>query len=260
MKKIITQSYHKSTDRVDENYSAVIRSTVEEILYQAEVRSVGPIANFRCLDVGSGLGEYAFELERKVLEVVGVEPYKPVFLNAVLKKRQIKSRVKFFNETIEDFYSKNKFDLVISLTTIEHMPNAEKSFRQIFSLMKKGGLLYLTAPNKWWPYEHHYKLFFLSWLPQFLANFYVRSFQRGSSYQDSAYSKSYFGMRRFLDKFPCVYEFVLPRSSESYFLGCGHKGKFYSFIKRFGIELIRIFPFFWIFSKGFIIIAKKTDY
>lgn len=38
------------------------------------------------------------------------------------------------------------FDCVIGNQTIEHWENIDKSLREIYRVMKKGGLLYLTAP------------------------------------------------------------------------------------------------------------------
>lgn len=255
---MVKQSYYKNGDILRDTYSEVVKSTIDEILYYASLELQKTVSKLVVLDVGSGVGKYSFEMEKHVKEVVGVEPFKQVYLEAIKTKKEIKSKVKFINKLVEQFNTTKRFDLVISLTTIEHMPNAEESFRRIFSLMKRQGILYLTAPNRWWPFENHYKLFFLSWLPLSLANLYVRLFCKGSSYEDSAYSKSYFGMRKFLDKFPCKYEFILPRNTNAAFLGCGDKGKAYSIIKKLGIELIKISPFFWIFSKGFIVIVRKT--
>lgn len=256
MVKITEQLYYKS--RSPRSISRqVVKSTIQEILSIAETKINKPLKELTVLDVGSGTGDYSFELEKYVLKVVGVEPYKSVYLEAIQRKIRLSSKVIFRNQAIEDFKTKERFDLVISLTTIEHMPNAQKSFERIFGLMRKGGIIYLTAPNKWWPFEHHYRLPFLSWLPLPLANLYVKFMGRGKSYKDSAYAKSYFGMRKFFDKFPCEYEFVLPTNPNSPYIGCGETSKTYHFLKNLGIWAIKKYPAFWAFSKGFIMVLKK---
>lgn len=251
------QGYFETEGLPKDVYSKVVASMIKEILFLAESKLKKDRSEFRVLDIGSGIGEYSFKMERYVKEVVGVEPYTPVFVKSINKKKRIKSKVIFFNKKIEDFNTKKKFDLAISLTTLEHMPQAEKSFLRVFSLLKKGGILYLTAPNKWWPFENHYKLFFLSWVPLSMANLYLRLSGRGVSYEDSAYSKSLFEMKKFLNKFPCKYEFILPSSDNVAFLGHDDTSPFYSILKKLGFRLIRIFPIFWTFSKGFIVIAQK---
>ena len=255
MSKAINQSYFHLTEWKCMPKDAV-RDAIKDILSVTRVELKTPVNNLEVLDVGCGAGSYCFGIEKYVRKVVGVEPYKTAYEQALVNKKRFGSKAVFVNKAIEDFRSREKFDLVLSLTTIEHMPHAKKSFKQIFSLLKKGGIIYLTAPNKWWPMENHYGLLFLSWLPLSIANFYVKLFGKGDSYLDSAYSKSYFGMRIFFDNFKCKYYFRLPDKNSNY-IGIANKSLFYKTVKNFGISLIRILPTFWMFSKGFIMVIKK---
>ncbi|MEK7526487.1 MAG: class I SAM-dependent methyltransferase [Patescibacteria group bacterium] len=250
------QRYYKRRKR-DLFSGQVVSSTVKEILKQAKRHSLGNIDELRVLDVGCGSGEYSIEMAKFVSKVVGVEPFTPAYQKAIQNQKD-KKNLLFVNSKIEDFKSREKFDLIMSITTIEHMPEAKKSFNRIFELLKPGGVLYLTAPNKWWPIEQHYLLPFLGWLPLVLANRYMQIFGKGESYKDYSYAKSYFGMKRFFDKFPCRYEFILPSDSQAEYLGCGSGGKVYRKVVELGIKLIRLSPYFWNFSKGFIIVAVKS--
>jgi len=250
------QTYYKTID--PRSLSPLIaKSLIKEVLFLVQKELDKPIKEISVLDVGSGYGGYAFEIEKQVKKVVGVEPFFPAYQKAIEQKRKIHSKIEFFNLPIENFKTRQKFDLVICLTTIEHMPEARKSFMQIFKLMRRGALIYLTAPNRLWPYEQHYRLPFLSWLPLSLANLYVRFTGRGKSYEDSAYSKTYFGMKKFFAQFPCECKFILPQDLDSPYLGCGVKGGFYDKSKKLGIWLIKTCPIFWIFSKGFILLIRK---
>src|SRR5207249_8403516 len=103
----------------------------------------------KVLDVGSGYGLYCFVLAPKVQKVVGVEPYKKAYDKAV-KQNKFKN-VEFYNCLIEDYHNDEKFDLILNLSCIEHMPDADRSFWRMFALLKKGGYMYVTAPNKLWP-------------------------------------------------------------------------------------------------------------
>lgn len=236
----------------------VVSSTVDFILSTLLPKMKVKTKDLVILDIGCGTGEYAFEFAKRVKRVTGVEPYLKTYKEAQKEKnRNGANNVSFRNCLIEDFTSKQKFDLAVSLTTIEHMPNAEKSFSKVFKLLKKGGFLFITAPNRLWPLEPHYKLLFLSWLPLPLANKYVRFMRRGTSFEDSAYARTYWGMKKLLSKFSSRYEFVVPDNPHAAFLGIGYGGKLYQITKNVGIFLIRRLPLFWIFSKGFILIVKN---
>ncbi|KKQ95719.1 MAG: Methyltransferase type 11 [Candidatus Woesebacteria bacterium GW2011_GWB1_43_14] len=253
---ITEQNYykHRTKESVSER---VLGAVVQEALKLAEENTSKKISQLVVLDVGSGSGEYSFVLERYVKKVVGVEPYLPKHREAIKGKKKRRSSVVFVNKKIEDFSSKQKFDLVLSITTIEHMPESEKSFRKIFNLMNKGGLLYLTSPNKSWPIEAHYHLPFLSWLPLKWANKYMQLTRKGETYEDCSYSLTYRGTKKFFDQFPCKYRFIVPENADVGYLGCGEGDGFYRLGLKIGIRLIKISPFFWNFSKGFVLIAIK---
>lgn len=246
----------KYLDLVDEKSVSriVIQETTKDILLLAENQLSTARKNMIVLDIGSGFGMYSQELGKYVKKVVGIEPFKQAYEHA--KKINKRKNVRFFNKLIENYNGKEKFDLAISLTTLEHMPNAEKSYKHVFKLMKKNSMLYITAPNKLWPMEPHYALPFLSWLPLPLANFYLNVLGKGKSYKDSSYSRTYLGMKKLLNRFDHRYSFILP-SPNAIYLGCGTRGFPNKIMRNFGIWIIDKIPFFWTFSKGFIVIVRK---
>lgn len=254
-KKFVDQSYFKGLSP-ESVKNEVIVETVKEVLKLAKKELKKPVSSLRVLDVGSGWGEYAFELEKHVKAVVAVEPYDVLHKKALENKKVRKSNVKFYNALIEDFTSKDKFDVVLSLTTIEHMPNVEESFRRIYELMSDKSIVYITAPNRLWPVDTHYPLYLLNYMPLWLANYFVRRSGRGSSFEDSSYALTYLQTKRLLNKFNWTYYFVVPDPNAAY-LGCGEDTKVNKFIKRVGINLIKKYSFMWMISKGFIIVAKK---
>lgn len=233
----------------------VIESTIKEIIKLAKTALKSEPNTWTALDVGSGAGDYSRVLAKYVKRVVGVEPYSKVF--DIAKKRTTGSNIKFYNSLIEKYHTDQTFDLAISLTTLEHMPKAEESFARIFELLKPGGILYMTAPNKLWPLEPHHRLLFLNWLPIKLANIYLKLARGVASFENSAYARTYFGLKHLLGKYNCEYTFVVPNQN-SEFIGCGEKrSNAYNLLKNLGVWLINKSPIFWIFSKGFIVVAVK---
>lgn len=249
--------YYKTT--VSAFDSKIIKSGVSEIYKAARKFLTKDPKRVKVLDVGSGEGEYTIELAKKFGSAVGVEPVKEAYDYAKKRIPKRMKNVRFANSKIEDYRTNEKYDLITAITIFEHLPNQRKAFDKIFSILNKEGIIYITAPNKLWPFEQHYGYPFLSWLPLSLANKYVEFMTRGEnkSFEDCSYGRSYWHMKSFFKKYPCKCEFILPFDVNALYFGCGQKG-FYTLIKQFGVFLIKLHPFFWNFSKGFIIVVKKV--
>lgn len=77
------------------------------------------------------------------------------------------------------------FDVVLSNHVIEHVGDAQQQTRHLAELarvLRPEGIGYLAVPSRWMPLEPHYRLPFLSWFPQRIADAYVRLAGRGSYY------------------------------------------------------------------------------
>jgi SAM-dependent methyltransferase len=82
-------------------------------------------------------------------------------------------------------FADDSFDVVVSNHVIEHVGDDGQQVRHLQELarvMRTDGIGYLAVPSRWMLVEPHYKLPFLSWLPQPLADAYVRLAGKGSHY------------------------------------------------------------------------------
>lgn len=237
--------------------SDVVSALVEEIIQKVSPRIPKDVSDWVVLDVGCGRGNYTYELSKRVKQVVGVEPYEEFYKLAQIQNRSC-SNVTLHHAPVEDLNLEQKFDLVISLTTVEHMPKARQSFEKVISWMSPGGVLFLTAPNKYWPIECHYQLPFLSWLPLSLANIYLKLFKSVDSYESCSYSRSYLGMKKLFHGLPCETEFILPDLNKGY-VGCGQRNFFSSVLQNLGVFLIQQSSVFWNISKGFMMLVTKKS-
>lgn len=257
MNKIIIDQSYVPAGLYDTFDPRVSLSVIQNILRIAKEKGMKNPKKLNVLDVGAGDGNFAFVIEKYVNKVVAIEPDDLQYRSALRKKKKNKSKVAMYKMLIEDFSTNERFDLVLCLTVLEHMPNARASFNHIFKLMKRGAMIYLTVPNRLWPYEYHYRLFFLSWLPLPLANLYVRLFKRGQSFTNSSYSPTYYGIKNFFNRFNCTYEFIPPDPLAPY-LGWGlPTPEWYSIMQNVGIKLLNKYPFFWFFSKTFMMVIVK---
>lgn len=64
------------------------------------------------------------------------------------------------------------FDLVFSNAVIEHVPGRQKQFAD--EVMRVGKSWFVTTPNYWYPFESHYHLPFVHFLPRWLQREYNR--------------------------------------------------------------------------------------
>ncbi len=58
-----------------------------------------------------------------------------------------------------------EFDLVYSNAVLEHVGDFEDQQRMAHEVRRVGKRWFLTTPNRWYPFEFHARMPFLSWLP-----------------------------------------------------------------------------------------------
>lgn len=71
-------------------------------------------------------------------------------------------------------FADGSFDCVICNHVYEHMDNQEGLAAEIHRVLKPNGFCYWSAGSRFVLVEGHYKLPFLSWLPNRLSNLYMR--------------------------------------------------------------------------------------
>jgi len=57
------------------------------------------------------------------------------------------------------------FDVVYSNAVIEHLGSLEKQHKMASEIMRVGKRWFVTTPNRWYPFEFHMRLPFVTWLP-----------------------------------------------------------------------------------------------
>ena len=82
-------------------------------------------------------------------------------------------------------FADQSFDVVLTNHVIEHVGDelAQRAhLAEVYRVLRPGGVGYLAVPNRWMLVEPHYRLVFLSWLPQPIADVYVRLTRKGEYY------------------------------------------------------------------------------
>lgn len=145
------------------------------------------IKKLTVLDVGSSTGIIDHHLARHFGNVVGIDIDEGAvkFAAQKFKQRNLTFRVA---DAMQLKMGINKYDVVICAQIYEHVPDPHRLMTEIYKVLKPGGVCYFAALNKWWPWEPHYNLPFLSWLPKSLANKYLKLVRGKDTYYETLLS------------------------------------------------------------------------
>jgi 2-polyprenyl-3-methyl-5-hydroxy-6-metoxy-1,4-benzoquinol methylase len=112
------------------------------------------------------------------------------------------ANINFQITAVENFNPEYKYDVITCSHIYEHVPDSEVLFKQIYNLLKPGGVCYLAASNRYQIYENHYNLYFLSWFPKPISNIYLKIFRKGNFYYEN--HLSLFKLRKLTKDFETI--------------------------------------------------------
>lgn len=125
------------------------------------------------LDDGCGKGELGSALS-KLGFTIGIDP-------ASRRVPEWKNTVKttFLSAAGEALPLRDEsIDVIISQQVIEHVEDVDQYLNEAYRVLKKGGILVISFPNKVFPIEGHSKLPFITYLPQSLFQKIMNAFAK----------------------------------------------------------------------------------
>ena len=96
----------------------------------------------RVMEVGCGAGSLLSLIKPHILKCVGTELYKP-FVDFIKKDLGIEA----YAEDINRLKLKDRFDLVISIATLDHLPNPYETLLAMKRNLSTGGKIYVEVPS-----------------------------------------------------------------------------------------------------------------
>ena len=96
-------------------------------------------------------------------------------------------------------FADDSFDVVVCSQVYEHVPDSGVMMKEIYRVLKAGGVCYFAAGNRLMWNEPHYNLPLLSVLPRPLAHLYMKAAGKGSHYYEK--HLSLWGLRKLVDDF-----------------------------------------------------------
>lgn len=148
----------KTKDRPNKGFyvSGNRKSKAKKIVAILEEEKGGDLKDCIILDIGTGNGEIANYLASIAKQVISID----ITLNPTVKGSY---DYLISNENLP--FKSASIDIVISNHVIEHVENNTLHIKEISRVLKQAGIVYLATPNRLWPWEVHYKLLLLHYLP-----------------------------------------------------------------------------------------------
>jgi 2-polyprenyl-3-methyl-5-hydroxy-6-metoxy-1,4-benzoquinol methylase len=172
--------------------------------------------NLKCLDVGCSGGIISSLLATHFKFIIGVDIDDSAIREA--KKGAGERNASFFltGDVMNLSFADQSFDIAICNHIYEHVPDASRMMSEISRVLKKDGICYFAAGNKYVFVEGHYQLPFLSWLPKKIANLYLKLFRNESFYYENHLSLK--SLRKLVDPFRIVdYTLKIIKDPEKFF-------------------------------------------
>lgn len=128
----------------------------------------------KVLDIGCGAGGLAEIVTPRGARYAGGDVHRHVL--ELSKKSSGASFLQCVGERLP--FRSDSFDYIFALDVLEHVtggPRAQEGFlREMRRTLRRLGMIFLTTPNWWYPYDAHSELRFPHYLPSFLRDHYVR--------------------------------------------------------------------------------------
>jgi len=156
-----------------------------------------PIKNKRILDIGTGNGEIAdfFSIKNKVNSTDVLDQRKNKHSGTIF--RLVKSERLPFKD--------GSFDVVISNHIIEHVKNQKLHLSEIKRVLKQKGVCYLATPNRLFPWETHYNVWFIHYLPKRIFHKILKHIKK---YKEDINLATYPELKREMSKFFEYFEYT----------------------------------------------------
>ena len=139
--------------------------------------------DLKLLDVGCGLGGATVAWSLKGIKCIGIDMLEEDLKIARLRAKSKGVRPTFLkvNSTSIPF-NNDSFDIIICDQVLEHTPNFKKTISEMKRIAQKNAIIYIDMPNKFFPIEPHYNLFFVHWLPKKIQKHYIKLRKRKQLY------------------------------------------------------------------------------
>lgn len=130
--------------------------------------------NFNILDIGCSSGVITNHIAKYSDMTIGLDVDKKAIEKAQKTYRRKNLSFKVASGT-SLLYKNKSFDIVICNQVYSYASNPKKMLREIYRVLKDGGLCLFTGDNLLYPIESLYHLPFIKWLPKETQKLYLKA-------------------------------------------------------------------------------------
>lgn len=114
------------------------------------------------LDLGCGIGNLtaALKKEKPSLKVTGIDINK----KAIKKANTLFPQTNFLKADISNLpFKNNTFEIITGFDILEHLSNPKKVLKEVYRILKKGGIVHFSTPLEGQPGTLYWLLSYLNW-------------------------------------------------------------------------------------------------
>lgn len=152
------------SDEVPKILDVVKRKRIGNQIFRVLKIHCKNLSNLRVLDYGCSTGVISDIISKKTRSVVGIDVDKKAITMA--RKKFKRSNLKFkMTNCIKTDFKDEYFDIIIANQIYEFVDSDKELMKELYRLLKTGGVCFFGARNKYAIIEAQYNIPFLSWLP-----------------------------------------------------------------------------------------------
>ncbi len=126
-------------------FNPVRLSYIKESITKKFNRSIKDI---KILDIGCGGGLLCEPLSRLGANVIGIDASEKNIKIAKTHARENDLKIRYFCASPENFYHKEKFDVILNMEIVEHVKDINLFLKESSKFLKKNGIMFIATLNK----------------------------------------------------------------------------------------------------------------
>ena len=112
------------------------------------INSQKPLDKLSLLDIGCGGGLVSEPMYKLGAKVTGIDASKKNINIAKIHAKKNKLKICYLTASPEKLKIKNKFDVILNMEIIEHVPDLNNFIKSCVSLLKKNGIMFIATINR----------------------------------------------------------------------------------------------------------------
>ena len=145
------------------------------------------LSSQKILDLGSGDGNFLIAAAKQGSQAVGLELNDEYIIRSKKLAEQESVDIEVVQGVAEKMpFENNSFDFINISELIEHVQSPEDLLKEVYRVLKPGGQVYISAPNRFSFKDQHFHLYFINWLPRFMSDVFISIFGKHKDYSQKS--------------------------------------------------------------------------